>query len=683
MQPILQDKDALAKQICDELRAIICTDIAKLDTKHQETFNKIKYLYGFIGKYPLKLETVTNKFDDILSVNTLNQMEVQHKKRILNSLLYSTQARLFASEFNPELAVLELKEYNFHYYIYNDFFKDPKPHYGAADLEEVISILTNELKIFNFETDPKTGLIASSDGADPDHSDQYNADSCIHGLWQKHNDPFSWRKSIIINAAAMNNAEIFSSINKIARDPEWYRKAHEDQDILSRGISDAFDPKTVNISSFGSPIVRDIKVKEVKSPKKVFSAAIFLLSILETLEAGINSELWGFDYGADFNEQNREIVFKAVFNLITFLMSINWNTRHNLYDCNSPTTSLWGEIVYWNGASLDTAYTALALEKYCSLVFAEQYSDTTAIVDLKKSINEYIGDLPFYANCLNESYVRMLIQSCTSKIYEWVVKPILYEHTQAIHNEENKLDSALALLAASDYKFSEDLFLDAEIRSQIVKCLYTSLAGEHGMKRYTRFSREDSITGNNVKIFDSHLNLNNHIAVNLTPLAQIILSQKPEVTQIIPRFFSTSEFAKRQKLAKPEFAAQWSLGPSAAIQALAKAKMKLVAHIKKIKIVPPETEYKLKDIDILLAHFINHSLALIAGMKDINLLRADGTELPNRYNVMESYQAVSDIVGKIKWLPGDNTSSWSLAQFYDGLQLALKAEKDLRSISNT
>ena len=76
--------------------------------------------------------------------------------------------------------------------------------------------------------------------------------------------------------------------------------------------------------------------------------------------------------------------------------------------------------------------------------FSENYSETTAILDLKAAVNEYIGDLPFYANCLNQSYVRMLIQACTSKIYEWVVKPILYEHTQAIHNEENKLDSALA-----------------------------------------------------------------------------------------------------------------------------------------------------------------------------------------------------------------------------------------------
>ena len=143
------------------------------------------------------------------------------------------------------------------------------------------------------------------------------------------------------------------------------------------------------------------------------------------------------------------------------------------------------------------------------------------------------------------------------------------------------------------------------------------------------------------------------------------------------QFFSTTECTKRQKLAKPEYAAQWTIGPSACIQALAKAKMKLVEHIKKIKIAPPETEAKLKEIDIMLAHFINHSLAMIAGFKDFDLIRASGLELPERYNIMESYQAVTDITGKIRWLPGDNTRAWTAAQLYDGLMLALKAEKEL------
>ena len=65
--------------------------------------------------------------------------------------------------------------------------------------------------------------------------------------------------------------------------------------------------------------------------------------------------------------------------------------------------------MYWEGASLDTAYTTLALEKFAHL-FSENYSETTAILDLKAAVNEYIGDLPFYANCLNQSYVRMLIR---------------------------------------------------------------------------------------------------------------------------------------------------------------------------------------------------------------------------------------------------------------------------------
>ena len=74
---------------------------------------------------------------------------------------------------------------------------------------------------------------------------------------------------------------------------------------------------------------------------------------------------------------------------------------------------------------------------------------------------------------------------------------------------------------------------------------------------------------------------------------------------------------------------------------------------------------------------------MIAGFKDFDLIRANGMELPERYNIMESYQAVTDITGKIRWLPGDNTRAWTAAQLYDGLMLALKAEKELRSISNS
>ena len=67
-------------------------------------------------------------------------MEMEQRERILESLLNSTKAGLFASEFTPE-AFLDLKEHSFQYHIYNDF-KDPKPHYGVADLEEIIKDLT-------------------------------------------------------------------------------------------------------------------------------------------------------------------------------------------------------------------------------------------------------------------------------------------------------------------------------------------------------------------------------------------------------------------------------------------------------------------------------------------------------------------------------------------------------------
>ena len=361
-------------------------------------------------------------------------------------------------------------------------------------------------------------------------------------------------------------------------------------------------------------------------------------------------------------------------------MSINWNSRHNLYDANAPSTGIWEEIVYWSGTTLDTALTSLALQKFCDMVFSENFSETTAVTDMRKAMNEYSKDLPFYANCLNESYVKMLIQACNSKIYERVVKPIVNEHIQAIHTEENKMDSSLAVLAATDFKFSEDISLDAEIRLNIINSCYLSLSEPQGMRRYNKFSRVDNITGNNLKLYDSYQNLNYHIASKLTPLAQIIQGQKPEVTQFHPKYFSTTECSKRQKLAKPEYSPLFLIGITASIQALAKAKLNLAKHIKNIKFVSPEIEAKLKEIDILLSHFINQSLALIVGGKDINLVKANGESFPFKYNLMESFQAVSDLTGKVKWLPGFNGKYWNNAQLYNGLQIALEAEKELSTI---
>jgi hypothetical protein len=681
MLPIVQDKESIVKQICLELEEILEEKSLIIESKKQSIFNKIKYLYGYIGQYPFKCETSSIKIDDLLSIKSLNQLEPIDRNRLIENLLRSLKARLFATEFKAEELCLDLKNHTFHYYVFNDFFKDPKPYYAIFDLEELINDLI-ERKVFNFTTNPKTGLIETSNTINVNMQWQWTTDSCMAGLWQKENDPFNWRKSMIINAAVMNTNEINTAVEHISKDPDWYRKAQEDKESLDRGIYHIFAPNSIKISALGSPVIKNIELGKWIHPRRVESQAILLLNILETIEAGIHNEEWGFDYSEDFNEQNREIIFKAVYNLLTFLMSVNWNSKHNMYDANAPTSSSWEEIIFWEGVSLDTAYTYLALDKFCKLVFSENYSKTNAIIDLKNFLNNSIVHCNAYADCLNESQVRMLMQACNSKIYEWVVKPILYDRTQPIHSPENKIDTSLVLLAASNYKFSEDVMLDTEIRKNIVDLCDNLLGDDYGMRRYNKFTREDIVSGTYVKIFDSYLNINSQIVHELTPIAQVMIGQKADLVQLMPKHTSTTEFLKRQKLAKADFSAQWSIGTTASLQALATSKINLINHSKTIKYLSPQTESLIKEIDIKIAHYINKTLSLIAGFKDQEIIRADGSKLTDSYSILEAYQAITDLTGKTKWIPGAHTLSWSTAQFYSGLKLALKAEHELRSFNN-
>jgi hypothetical protein len=259
MSAIIQDKESIVKQICLELEEILKEQSLLLDSKKQSIFTKVKYLYGFIGQYPFKCEINNIKIDDLLSIDSLNKLEPIDRNKLIESLLRSLQARLFATEFKAEELTLDLKNYSFHYNVFNDFFKDPKPYYAIFDIEELINDL-NEKKIFDFKTNRQTGLIETSNTINLNMQWQWITDSCMAGLWQRENDPFSWRKSMIINAAVMTTSETNIAIEHISKYPDWYRKAQEDKESLDRGVYHIFDPHSIKISALGSPIVKNIEL---------------------------------------------------------------------------------------------------------------------------------------------------------------------------------------------------------------------------------------------------------------------------------------------------------------------------------------------------------------------------------------------------------------------------------------
>lgn len=115
MSAIIQDKESIVKQICLELEEILNEKSLLLDNKKQSTFTKVKYLYGFTGQYPFKCEINNIKIDDLLSIESLNKLEPADRNKLIDSLMRSLLARLFATEFKAEELTLDLKNYSFHY----------------------------------------------------------------------------------------------------------------------------------------------------------------------------------------------------------------------------------------------------------------------------------------------------------------------------------------------------------------------------------------------------------------------------------------------------------------------------------------------------------------------------------------------------------------------------------------
>jgi len=122
MQPLSQDKESIVKLICAELEEILNERALLIKDEKQQVFNKIKYLYGFTGKYPLKHDESDIKIDDLLSVTSLNKLDPVDRDRFIESVLRSLKARLFATEFKAEELILDLKNHTFRYFVFNDFF---------------------------------------------------------------------------------------------------------------------------------------------------------------------------------------------------------------------------------------------------------------------------------------------------------------------------------------------------------------------------------------------------------------------------------------------------------------------------------------------------------------------------------------------------------------------------------
>lgn len=288
-------------------------------------------------------------------------------------------------------------------------------------------------------------------------------------------------------------------------------------------------------------------------------------------------------------------------------------------------------------------------------------------------------------------------------------------------------DSSLALAAAYHSSFDPGVARDARIRLGIVQFLEEHLMNSHqdaryGMKRYGMFHAKDANGG--TWVLDSYLNFMFETGLVMPGLVRPLYAQlvADEYENLIrdhmehrlamgtasPRDLlvhhaymrfvapngsernlspnrdatTASAMVDRQQFSLPQWTAQWTIGPTACIIALAKAKLSALQHVK----MHGEDESVMILLDAIeqaLNRFINLCCSTIVENTDANgatVIRADGTELPQKFNIMEAFQVVPDVEGIPCWAPGAHTLPWSASQLRHGLELALEAARKRQAV---
>jgi hypothetical protein len=310
----------------------------------------------------------------------------------------------------------------------------------------------------------------------------------------------------------------------------------------------------------------------------------------------------------------------AVKRLAAYLIAVNTDPKSGEFDFAAPSASSWEETPLPGGMTWDTAATVIAMEKLRGLGFVEE--------------------------ALLEKFIGAGRAKVALRVEESAQHPL------------RPADTSMLLLAASDYVFDRaDPVADARARLRIVEQMKKELLREHGMLRYSTFTLPEG------ELHDSYLNRDFWMP---TPLrAELAQSDgaAPSKEYGAKDCGDVSSMLDRQALSKPEYSAQWCLGLSASLQALARAKTTLLEHAQERS---PEL---LLEINGALDDMLNRNLAVLSAA---GATKSTGQPAP-AWKVMEAYEAVTDLEGKIRFVPGAHPLSWGTAQLYDGLRRAIAA----------
>nr|MBP9837970.1 hypothetical protein [Pseudomonadota bacterium] len=446
------------------------------------------------------------------------------------------------------------------------------------------------------------------------------------------------------------------------------------------------------------------------------------------------------DKNTTLTEKQKEYVISSIQVLASYLLSVQWDGK--AYDMKAPTVSSWEEAPRAGGCASDTGFMEDAISMLQDLLFNPAYEGNAVIADVRERLNnklpqfsdnrngvQFLNEHP-YADFRKAENLKAFCDSSELLLSEMVIAPInatiagrsVSTPLGVMQYRDRKPDTSLTLLAAYHRRFDGSLGRNARMRYGLVRAAKDQLMDDHyrerfGMRRYAAFFAEDSqqwiVDSYMMREFDMGLivpalvrpGYAKRIAREFANISPYLEERKRKgtassrdmlVEEGYNRFFersgeplvakkdatTTECMAGRQQFSLPEWAAQWTIGPTAAVIALAKAKLEIVEYLK-----TTSAPYETRVLDLLawvdkdLTDFINLCLSTIVQNTDAEgreVLRADGTPLPDQYNTMEAFVVVPDVEGNDVWMPGAHTLTWSSAQFHYGLKLAAQAARILK-----
>ena len=605
--------------------------LEKISTSNAKDEHKQKEIYkllGYIG-------------------STKNSKE--SKISIFNSLERTLNARNFAENYSTNnfkipqniLNKLKIDKNTSHYHFHNDLFTAIED-FSLEDIKKIKEKLESN-NLYHFET-LENGLIRTSETIHEHMRWQWFTDTCMVGSWQKKVSRENWQKALLTNIAITASTKNTQTVKTITNNPEKYRQ------YIHLGIAHVFNPIKIEYNKNSIPEPDSYIESDWFYPKRVESLGLLHLNLIEEILYAIKKDSVGSIFHIQ-NQASRNLLRKSLDNLSKFILSINYCSTKAEFDMKAPSNSSWEEIVFYSGASFDAATCVLAIEKLKTLV--ENSSQNSSIRDFLFDKNYELDNSPNYANYLSIDNLNNFIKSGKS-----FLENRLLNQDSPVHFDERGDDTSLFLFTALDYSFSEDRLKNIHSKNQILTKAIEKLAGKNGFRRYNEFNY------NNHYCFDSYLNLDFQVSSELPQVADLVLeANQINFEQRNKNANDLRDYISRQNYAFYEYSAEWTIGSSAALQAISKNLLEMKNHYQDTE----EFKQTYNDTKLIANYLLNLNLAQICGSKAQEVYRADGTKLPREYVFIEAFQAVSDLNSKRKWLPGQHTLAWTQAQFLDAI----------------